>query len=1430
MNRRMRVAALAVAVVTGGQALAASRVYSVPACEERAAAGYAVTVDGAAAPVQAVRHSAMPVNIRWPGHQRELDQTEIDGLVRFVLDGKAKVVVTAPRDFREVKIRPLSRNVRPQVEGRTIAFELTRPGAYSVELDGIHENLHVFAETPPDYRVDKSMKTRYYGPGEHDAGVIELKTGETLFIDEGAVVFGRVHARDADHIRTLGRGILDMSRIREQPVAIDPKLAEEQKRKGFAITNVKRWDAIRLEFCDDVKIDGIVIRDSLCYNIRPIGCRGLEIGHVKIIGNWRYNSDGIDMHNCENVHIHDCFLRTFDDAICVKGFDYRMNEADMLHDGHLHNVFTNALVERCTVWCDWGRSLEFGAETRAEEIRDITFRDCDLVRCTHVACDVQNCDYADIHDVLFDDIRVELDSFPQADTYSPSAKDFDPKREGWGPSVFGSTIHVIAEYSKDGTRRGRNRDITVRNLRVTGPKVPRVWLNGHDAEHRSSNIVFDGVYWNGREASDEVRARMSVGKFADPPRFLRPLGDDFASPPQTARPLAWWHWIGYNVSSNGIVRDLTAMKESGLGGATCFTIDSQSGPWCGTPMENQFDPQLSYWNDRWWGYLRLAAETARSLGLELGMHNCAGFSCSGGQWISPADAIKRLVWTSCAEGETPPEPSHGPLGWYREIGTTTFGGRTYRFGFAAVDSRPSPAPRDVEPRMLECDKMAAGSVKLHLDTVLGALKERLGPLVGTSFRHWLNDSYEAAEGQWTETFREDFRKACGYDPLPYLPVFAGAKMTDGERFLEDHARVVADLHRRHHYDQTQARLRAAGLDYQLEPYGGPFDPWEAAAAAECPMVEFWATRFPWQMDYAQFGGNSHIPLAAGRAAGRRIFPAEAFTGYPTLTRWDESPRDFKMSGDAAFACGVNRLSVHHWTHQPFDPKFKPGNSMGFWGAHLGENQTWYEHGKAWIAYLSRCQALLQRGEMVVDQLALRDSPDWAEFDAVADSDFLGLKALANGDVQLPSGRTYRLVRLSRKDGGAVDRAVARKVKELADAGAAVWAPKRFARAKGLRDKAAADTEVKRIAAELWDRPRARFFTGSVETACAALKLKPGFEVLGENDVTRPTVGCHRRDGETDLFFVANLSSNAVRRTLAFRVAGKVPEIWNPETGARQSLAFWREAEGRTVLVRELGPNESLFVVFRRAGKPAAKAPTEAKERAMVVAGQWTVSFEPGRGAPTWEVPLERLQSLSEFDLPGIRYFSGLATYRKILPFNDYRSIDLDDGTTCDGKAFKKGAKRYLLDLGRVEVTAEVIVNGKSCGTVWHRPYVVDVTDAIDASEGALENEIVIKVANTWRNRLIGDHREPDDCEWGVGNERAGDNVGRPLRRIPDFVLKNTPRPSPNRICFATWDYFGLNSPLVPSGLIGPVRLIARQAAEVVSQPPCRASEPRNRGL
>ena len=498
-----------------------SRVYPFSVGEAQSAQ-FVVTVDGEPAPLHIARVSAVPFNRRWPGHQRPVEQTELAAFALFETDSPAEISVKPVKAFREVTVKPLSKSIVPTVSDGVIRFTIPGPGFYTVELDGYHNALHLFADPVGRYDVDPNAgNVLYYGKGVHDVGYIELRSGQTLFIDEGAVVFARVRAVDAENIRIVGRGILDGSRNVEKILFEFGEKEIEQFNRGFAVTNAERSHTVELEYCDNVEIDGITIRDSLVYTIRPICCRGLRIGDVKIIGNWRYNSDGIDMHNCEDVVIRGCFVRTCDDSICIKGFDYTQKEEDMLHGGYLYDVFSDVLVEDCVVWCDWGRSLEFGAETRVREIRNVTFRNCDLIRCSAVALDIQNVDYADIHDVLFENIRVEYDkiSLPLLLQNSDSEVYPEDPQSTYMPGLIGSYISYHPEYSRDAVRRGVNRDITFRDIYVTAPRMPHSGLSGFDDAHGTRGVTFDGIYLNGRRMQSPKEANIRIGNFVSDVEF-----------------------------------------------------------------------------------------------------------------------------------------------------------------------------------------------------------------------------------------------------------------------------------------------------------------------------------------------------------------------------------------------------------------------------------------------------------------------------------------------------------------------------------------------------------------------------------------------------------------------------------------------------------------------------------------------------------------------------------------------------------------------------------------------------------------------------------------------------------------------------------------------------------------------------------------------
>ncbi|MGQ9590500.1 MAG: glycosyl hydrolase [Planctomycetota bacterium] len=271
---------------------------------------------------------------------------------------------------------------------------------------------------------------------------------------------------------------------------------------------------------------------------------------------------------------------------------------------------------------------------------------------------------------------------------------------------------------------------------------------------------------------------------------------------------------------------------------------------------------------------------------------------------------------------------------------------------------------------------------------------------------------------------------------------------------------------------------------------------------------------------------------------------------------------------------------------------------------------------------------------------------------------------------------------------------------------------------------------------------------------------------------------HRRDGERDIYFVANPEDRAVAASSAFRVSGKAPEVWDPLSGGIRRLPEFAERDGRTIVPLRFEPHGSLFVVFRasRGEAKPARGNFARDLEAVELAGPWEVSFDPEWGGPE-KVTFERLEDWSARPEEGIRYYSGVATYRKSF---DVRRPPAD-------------GERLVLDLGTVRNMARVRLNGRDLGVVWCAPWRVDVTHAVRRAGNRLE----IDVANLWPNRLIGDERLPPDCEYGRGGN---------LLRVPEWVREGRPRPSPGRYAFATWRHYSKDSPLLPSGLLGPVSL------------------------
>lgn len=671
----------------------------------------------------------------------------------------------------------------------------------------------------------------------------------------------------------------------------------------------------------------------------------------------------------------------------------------------------------------------------------------------------------------------------------------------------------------------------------------------------------------------------------------------------------------------------------------------------------------------------------------------------------------------------------GVLDWEVPAGRWTI----LRMGYSLTGAKNRPAV----PSGLgyEVDKLSRKHAEAYLGGYLDPIAARLGPLYGKRLRYVLLDSWEAGMQNWTDDMPAEFRARRGYDPAPYLPALAGRVVESAEtsdRFLWDFRRTLADMFADNHYGAIAGMLRAQGVGTYSEAAGVsleiPEDTLLNKSKIDIPMGEFWVRDLhPSAMYYEDVRGAA----SAAHVYGKPIVAAESFTGGGY-----ESPYTLKKIGDYWFAQGVNRIVFHTSAHQPLDTK--PGNTMV--GTHLHRNITWAEQAAPFMTYLARTSFLLQQGRAVADIAYLLNEgapstmpfwgaglqparPEGYDYDYVnADALLNRMSVGADGSLTLPGGASYRALVLPQTD--RMTPQVARKIRELIAGGATVVGPKPV-KSPSLAGQPESDAVVAAIAEEVWgdldgvSRTRRPYGQGAIVWGLpleAVLDVPRDFESSRALDASVPWT--HRRTPQADIYFVVNRSDRAQAIEARFRVSGKQAEIWRPDTGAIEPVAF-TAAGGRTDVTLRLAEREAVFVVFRRAASAPAAAPRTASTTLETIAGPWDVAFPPGLGAPA-TARFAQLESWTLNADDGVKYFSGTAVYTRA--FNAPRAW------------FRPGA-RLAIDLGTVRDLAEVSVNGKPLGVLWKPPYRVDATGAL--RPGA--NQLQVKITNQWNNRLAGDH-------------------------------------------------------------------------------------------
>lgn len=411
-----------------------------------------------------------------------------------------------------------------------------------------------------------------------------------------------------------------------------------------------------------------------------------------------------------------------------------------------------------------------------------------------------------------------------------------------------------------------------------------------------------------------------------------------------------------------------------------------------------------------------------------------------------------------------------------------------RFGHTSTGQTNRPSPMEG----LECDKLDKGALDEHFREFTAKLAADAGPGTGKTFVATHLDSWEMGAQNWSASFREEFRKRRGYDPVPWLPAMRGWVVESHElteRFLWDLRRTVSEVIVEYHGHHLRELAHGAGLKLSIEPYDmNPADDMALGAAADVPMCEFWNGTFDTRFAVKEATSIAHVH-------GRRVVAAEAFTAG-NQDGWKEHPATVKGIGDWAFSEGVNRMVIHRYVHQPF-PQIRPGLTLAAHGLHSDRTQTWWEASGPWHTYLARCQNVLQQGQNVADVLYLspegapnvfqrpRPEPAGYKYDACTPEALRTLAAVRDGKIVFPSGAEYRALVLPQCAGMTVE--LLRAIVKLAEGGATVIGDVP-AKAAGLSGWPQCDGEAAKLAERL--RPRLVRGEGYKPTGPGLLDVPP----------------------------------------------------------------------------------------------------------------------------------------------------------------------------------------------------------------------------------------------------------------------------------------------------------------------------------------------------
>lgn len=673
---------------------------------------------------------------------------------------------------------------------------------------------------------------------------------------------------------------------------------------------------------------------------------------------------------------------------------------------------------------------------------------------------------------------------------------------------------------------------------------------------------------------------------------------------------------------------------------------------------------------------------------------------------------------------------------------------------------------------LECDKMSVAAAtsqwKHYFGVILDSLSVHKLPLQGMAM-----DSHEAGSQNWTPGFDTEFRKRRGYDLTSFLPAMMGyvvgsSEETDG--VLYDVRRTIADLIADNYYGTLNQLCAEAGVRFTAQATGNALcivaDPIQVKGRVDIPQGEFWGIHPDGNYDIKESSSAAHM-------YGKQIASAEAFTDV----KFSHTLAYMKSLADYAYCYGINEFAVCASAYQPWLDKI-PGSTGG--GRHycLNRNNTYWDYSRPFWDYQARCASMMRQGMPVIDLCLylgenapvkilthrLPEIPAEYDFDAFTSDALFHRMSVNNGRIVLPDGMSYRMMILPRN--GELTLEALKKLRELVWCGARIYGPR--PKHSGTYADVARKLEYWELAEELWGTAETssgtnRLGTGEVywgmplAEALQCSGCEPDIYMKNANMKREKIWYAHRKLADAEMYFIHNHRNRVAEDEFSFRSAKKYAEIWNPQTGQRYRLASNSLSGERISCNLKLRPYESLFVMLtdKKASDEIPLYAHNEEEKAERIDGSWSVWFDPKMGGPG-EVEFDSLTDWTQHADSRIRYYSGTAVYRK----------------TVFVSRPEKGS-RVLLRFSQLKDIARVCLNGKNMGIVWCSPWEIDVTDGLVQGENKLE----IEVTNSLMNRMI----------------------------------KDASLPEKERVTYAVPQISSSTDSLIPSGIVGSVKLVFMKA-------------------